>query len=323
MDKPFKTADEQIEILKSRGINFTEENLDFAKNFLISRNYYSMINDYGKFFIKTSDVYHPGTTLKQINYVYLFDKRIKTILYTSTLEFEKTLKSALAYYYCEKHPGMNDYLHPVNYRHENAKQTEEALELIENIQSTIDDYSNKSYQNGIKHYGKTHGFIPLWVTIQFMYLGDVIRMFKCSNDKIQNNVCAVFSRFCQEKLNDKSVFINPGPLLKILVNIKDIRNCIAHNNRLLNTSASRSLPYVPKIHDRLGIERGSAKSDLYNILVIFQCLVSPQEYDIMVNSFKKRIRELSKNLTVIDYNIVTRALGFPKDWLDITKKGAS
>ena len=40
--KPFKTLDEQIEILKSRGLIINDEN--FARDFLLKNNYYRTIH---------------------------------------------------------------------------------------------------------------------------------------------------------------------------------------------------------------------------------------------------------------------------------------
>lgn len=315
-NKPFKTADEQIQILESRGITIDDK--DFATKFLISRNYYSMINDYGRFFTTSSDIYVPGTTLKDINYVYIFDKSIKTILFTHTLEFEKYLKSTLAYYFCKAHPKCNDYLNIDSYKHNNQGQIDNVLSLINNIKNVISDYSSEDCPpNGIKHYQRKYGEIPLWVTIQFMYLGDVIYMFHCSDDSVQNDVSKVFSEFIQgHNGNDKSIIINSSALYKIMLVVKDIRNCVAHNNRILNLSVSRSLPYIPKIHSPLGISKRTTRSDLYNILLVFQCLISPDEYDNMIGAFKNRIKDLKNKTTVIDYNIITQSLGLPHDWIN-------
>lgn len=55
--KEFKTIDEQIELLKSRGLTF--ENEKFAKNMLLQNNYYNIINGYKELFIKpnTKDIF--------------------------------------------------------------------------------------------------------------------------------------------------------------------------------------------------------------------------------------------------------------------------
>lgn len=62
--KNFKTAKDQALLLQSRGINIP---VDFdSERFLITRNYYSMINGYGKYFTSSTDVYLNGVTLREI-----------------------------------------------------------------------------------------------------------------------------------------------------------------------------------------------------------------------------------------------------------------
>ena len=51
MLKEFKTIDEQIEILKDRGLVFDDEK--FAKEKLLETNYYNTITGYKKLFVVT------------------------------------------------------------------------------------------------------------------------------------------------------------------------------------------------------------------------------------------------------------------------------
>lgn len=46
--KEFKTIDEQIEILKNRGLIFKDTNM--ARRYLLTNNYYNIINGYGNIF---------------------------------------------------------------------------------------------------------------------------------------------------------------------------------------------------------------------------------------------------------------------------------
>ena len=51
MEKDFKTIEEQIEILKARGIIINDER---AKQILTENNYYYLINGYKDFFVDNS-----------------------------------------------------------------------------------------------------------------------------------------------------------------------------------------------------------------------------------------------------------------------------
>ena len=61
MSKPFATLEKQIEILKSRGVVFNDEEL--AKSYLYKCGYYNLINAYKELFLASTSPEHylPGT----------------------------------------------------------------------------------------------------------------------------------------------------------------------------------------------------------------------------------------------------------------------
>ena len=61
-DKEFKTIDEQLEILKSRGLIVEDESI--AKEFLLYNNYYR-ISGYS-LTLRENDIFHESTTFKNI-----------------------------------------------------------------------------------------------------------------------------------------------------------------------------------------------------------------------------------------------------------------
>ncbi len=67
--KPFKTLNQQISLLKERGMVIHDE--ETAKNYLLSNNYYNIINGYGKYFPMSGETYTNGTTFEEISRLYL------------------------------------------------------------------------------------------------------------------------------------------------------------------------------------------------------------------------------------------------------------
>ncbi len=74
--KPFKTLDEQIEILKSRGLIINDEN--FARDFLLKNNYYR-ISGYS-LTLRNNDVFYPETSFQNIVDIYSCDHDLRHIL---------------------------------------------------------------------------------------------------------------------------------------------------------------------------------------------------------------------------------------------------
>ncbi len=60
-DKPFKTLDEQLNILRARGLEIYDE--DKGKHILLTASYYDLINGYKDIFMP-NDQFKPGTTLE-------------------------------------------------------------------------------------------------------------------------------------------------------------------------------------------------------------------------------------------------------------------
>lgn len=93
--KPFKTIDEQYDLLLSRGLSFTNE--EKAKQYLLNNNYYNVINCYAKFFMNEQDKFLSGTNFDEITHIHFFDKELKSVLFKYIIEAEKHLKSIIAY----------------------------------------------------------------------------------------------------------------------------------------------------------------------------------------------------------------------------------
>ena len=75
--KEFKTYQEQIDLLKSRGLVISDEN--FAMEKLKEDNYYNIINGYKELFITpgTKDNFINDVTFEEIYALYDFDRVLK------------------------------------------------------------------------------------------------------------------------------------------------------------------------------------------------------------------------------------------------------
>ena len=104
--KPFKTVEEQIEILKRRGIVFSDERL--AAAFLLRENYYAVVNGYKDAFLDKQasnlageDKYPQGLPFEALMFAYLFDRVLRRLTISVLLEAETNVKTAIAYSFCE------------------------------------------------------------------------------------------------------------------------------------------------------------------------------------------------------------------------------
>lgn len=78
--KKFRTIDEQINILKNRGMIISD--IDFAKVKLQENNYYNIINGYKDIFIdhnQSTEVFYSDVTFEELFALYSFDRNIRNI----------------------------------------------------------------------------------------------------------------------------------------------------------------------------------------------------------------------------------------------------
>ena len=84
MEKIFKTLDEQISILQSKGLTIPDEN--YAKEILLRENYF-FLSGYRHLFIgnESTRSFLPGTTFNELYSLFYFDRHIRNILFINIL----------------------------------------------------------------------------------------------------------------------------------------------------------------------------------------------------------------------------------------------
>lgn len=100
MDKPFKTIEEQVELLEARGVATDDD----TPEVLLREGYYSVVNGYKAPFIdkeKTEsakdDRYLPGTSFADIYALFMFDRELRMLFFKYFAIAEEALKTASAY----------------------------------------------------------------------------------------------------------------------------------------------------------------------------------------------------------------------------------
>ncbi|QQY78427.1 Abi family protein [Mycoplasma mycoides subsp. capri] len=202
--KEFKTFEEQIEILKSRGLIIKDEQK--AIEILKQENYYNIVNGYKDLFLRNTlndkeDVFVENTTFDELYSLFLFDRELRSILLKYILIFERDFKTTIAYNFSKKYNKDNridSYLYPENYRDNYV----EVLNFISSINNIIVSKSEKS--NYIRHYTENYGHIPLWVAVNIMSFGNMSFMFKILKDEDRNQIILFYvMRFLNQ--NNKKV----------------------------------------------------------------------------------------------------------------------
>ena len=83
-NKIFKNLDEQIEILRSKGLIINDE--EKTKDILFRENYF-FVNGYRHLFMKSAKErkFIPGTTFEELYGTFVFDRRVRNIFFKNIL----------------------------------------------------------------------------------------------------------------------------------------------------------------------------------------------------------------------------------------------
>jgi abortive infection bacteriophage resistance protein len=301
--KDFKTYDQQIKKLQSRGLNFND--IEEAKKILKFENYYKLINGYNDLFLdpnSQNEKYKDNLHFSEIYSLYKFDEELRFIFFKRILSIENQIKSIIAYEFSKNHDG-NSYLSTKNYN-SIYKSTFELNKLVKTLTDIITPniYNKQSLDKRISHYNSKYGFVPLWVLINLITFGNASYFFKFMNPKEQNEVSRSFK-------------VKPNILNNYLKMLTIVRNICAHNERLFSlkfrTQIASSV-YKQNFHTSQSYNN---RNDLFSLLIILkQLVIEPKEFEKMKKEIEEQINILTQNLISIKIDEVLNEMGFPKNW---------
>ena len=134
--KIFRTLDEQIEILRSKGliVNAPEE----AKEILYRENYF-FISGYRHLFMRSykDRRFFPGTTFEELYATFLFDRKVRNIMFKHILVIENNIKSKMSYMLSKKY-GFKEknYLDLKNFNRDTYK-TRQVQDVLNKMKRQI------------------------------------------------------------------------------------------------------------------------------------------------------------------------------------------
>ena len=309
--KVFKTIDEQIQILRQRGLII--DDIEKAKLYLLTQNYYNIINGYANYFPRKGDQYIAGTTFDEIAHLYVFEREIKQAMFQASIAMETHLKAIFAHRFAEAYPNI-----PYAYLNIDCYSKSKTLEVISTISqlARIIGRYKKYGDNSITHYIYHHKDVPIWVLANYLDFGELRYMLSASTTSVQNAVAKDMFNFIQDHISPEFLTIpfSPEVMLSFIENINDVRNICAHNNRLIGFSCRRDSKYWPPLHNQFGISANSPRNTVYSMFISLQCFLSNSEYGAVHNTLRKESHKLDTRMKTITANDILVKMGFPIDW---------
>ena len=303
--KTFKTLDEQIEILKTRGLVIVDEGK--AKDILLRENYF-FVNGYRHLFMKSSKdkSFIPGTTFEELYAMFVFDRRVRNIFFKNLLIVENNIKSLISYQLSKKYGYKEkEYLNPKNFTKDPIK-VRQVHDVLNKVKRQI--RVNGKQHSATMHYINNYGYIPLWILVKVLSFGIVGELYDILDDTDQMEIAKIYN------LDVESLAI----YLSILSNY---RNLCAHEDILYNHRTQKVIPDT-RYHYLLNIdmtdeEYNYGKNDLFSVVIIMKQLLTENEFREFINEVGYEIDILEGKTNILPINNFLNKIGFPDNWREI------
>lgn len=286
--KPFKTINEQIEILIKRGLVI--DDIEEAKRYLLNLNYYR-ISAYS-LTLRKNDNFYTNVHFSNIMQIYNFDMELRaSLLYL--LEFiEVSIRTHIGYYHAKTY-GPLGYLDSATF-----KDLHRYEKFKVDYENAIEEYGSK--EAFVKHHKDVYnGQFPIWALVELLSFGSLSRVFKNLNREIQDEIC-------------KNNYGRIGEIYieNWLQGFTILRNICAHRGRIYN----REIPFSLRLQKRdkvilsnngLYINRATKQLFVY-LFVAKKIVTEPQIWHTFIDRFLTLIKK---------YPFVNLSnYGFPENW---------
>ncbi len=259
MKKPNRTPEELIAHLKEKGVKFNNISEEEAIDYLTNESYYFKLASARKNYRKDINGNYINLDFSYLVELSKLDRDLRYLLFDLCLDIEHHLKRQIVNTVCNNTDGYE----PV---HEYLKVNPSLLNRMNNLDNDT-SYSHNLFE-------KYYPDFPIWVFVEVVSFGTI------------TSFCAFY--------ND----LYSGTFLsnKILNNVRDIRNAVAHNTCILTdfTNLYQVTPTtnINKFVANCNIGKASRKNNLSNnIIYDIVCLL--YAHKVLVNNNDK-LKEFKK-----------------------------
>ena len=304
--KVFKTIDEQVEILKSKGLVITDEVK--TKEILLRENYF-FLNAYRFVFLRTDGTrkFIPGTTFEELYSLFQFDRQVRNIIFKNILIIENNYKSMLSYVLSRNYGYKErDYLNPNNFDNTKAK-SRQINDLLRKLKRQI--RINATQNRATSHYVNNYGYIPLWVSVKVLSFGIISELYSVLKNEDQNALAEMYH-------------IKATDLLNYLPLLANYRNLCAHEDILFDHKTQKAIDDT-KYHTILQIELNEedeyiyGKRDLFALILILKAMLSADDFKMLMNELIYEFDSLEGKLKSVSIDAVLRKMGFPHNYKEV------
>lgn len=306
-NKPPLTYKKQVELLLSRGLIVTDRKR--AERHLANISYYRLSAYMLPYKKKENgiiiDAFKEGTTWDDIYDLYVFDRKLRLLVFDAIERLEVAIRTQIIYQLCHKYGShWQDNAHIFNPPREVTLRDGRkiTIDVYREIQSHIKEqlHSNRA-EVFIQHYHNKYDTPenpPSWMSVEIMYFNHLSKI--CTSLKNRADINGIASYFA----------LPPKTFCSWLHTMNYVRNICAHHSRLWN----RDLNIVPEklsFSKRLvwisNPDTAKRSKNYYFFCMINYMLQVANSTSQFKTKLKEQLEEY-KNVISLD------SMGFPKGW---------
>lgn len=279
----------QLDLLKQRGLLVTNE--EEALKQLHSISYFRLAS-YWRIMEEPDSINHqflPGSNLDKVIRLYLFDKKLRTLIFTSIQDIEIALRTRVIQHFSLKY-GAFWFMDELLFKDKRIFQN-----CLESIQKEV----NRSNEDFLKeHFAKYNAppLPPVWKTMEVVSFGTLSKLYCNFGDtEVKKAVARSFGL-------PQYLYLESWMKCAAV-----LRNYCAHHARLWN----RRFPIMPHLPKKLPLKWIGTSALRPMKLYAQLCYLAYLEQNICPNS------DFNKEVFVLLHDkpqTLTKAMGFPKDW---------
>jgi abortive infection bacteriophage resistance protein len=291
--KPPITIDEQVKLLKSRGLiiqneKFAHHTLSHISYYRLAGYWWPMQQD------KEQHIFKPQSTFEDVVALYNFDRELHALLFKVIGEIEISLRTKLTYHLSLGHSpwwfqNLNLFI-----------DVREHVKTLSSIEEEIHRSKDIFIKTHKSKYKEDRRYPPAWKTLELTTFGGLSRLYGNLKNDIKE----------KDFIAQEFGVVNHTYLPSWLQTLSQIRNYCAHHSRLWN----RNLPGTPKLlkaPPNRWLKNVPTEKE-FKHLYIHMCLA---KYLLNVihpdNNFTYQLHKL---LNSYKNNIDPNALGMKQDW---------
>lgn len=305
MDKKFKTLQEQVDILESKGLLI--EDRDECIDILLRENYF-FINGYRHLLMRSPQDrnFVVGSTFRELYSIFLFDRYLRNIIFKNLLIVENNMKSIISYQLSKKYGYREkDYLNAKNFTNDPDK-SRRVKDLINKMKRQI--RVNGQQHTATMHYITNYGYIPLWVLVKLLSFGVISDLFTVLKPEDKVGIADIYD-------------VEVSQLEDFLPILANYRNLCAHEDILYDHRTDKSIDNNI-YHEKLGIlqmddEYIYGKNDIFAVVIILKYLLTDAEFRLMMREIDYEIGKLSGVIKSIPLAKILDRIGFPENYMEL------